>query len=193
MTKSEIMSILQSDMKLWDSAATTDMGDGTLIKTLDLPFGLGETTITLEGLTNGLKRRSAVEQYGGYIRGLIEECINDEAITARAQQAAAKTSEDTSPIYVGHEADRPERAEVPREEAVSSYGQALIPSRENTDSRIDEIERFIRSSEAEISLCRRELLALQAYREAMYAPEIQASENSESGGTDETTAFAATL
>ena len=87
----EALDIIQSDMKLWDAAESKDLGNGRVEKTLHLPWGLGEVVVILEGMTDAGKRRQAVEGYGKYIRGLVDEQTDDEAITARAQAAAARS------------------------------------------------------------------------------------------------------
>ena len=96
MNETEALAVMQSDMKLWETAATQDIGDGVVIKTLTLPWGIGDTEIRMEGLTDAIKKRGAVEQYGNYIRSLIEDQIDDEAIEARAKQAAARAEQGDS-------------------------------------------------------------------------------------------------
>ena len=90
MNTQEALDIMQSDMKLWETATEKDLGGGKVEKTLSLPWGIGEVKVVLEGMTDADKRRSAVAGYGGYIRDLIKERIDDEAITSRAQTAAAR-------------------------------------------------------------------------------------------------------
>ena len=92
----QALDIMQSDMKLWDTAETEDLGEGRVTKTLDLPWGIGKLSVTLEGMTDATKRRDAVAQYGAFVRAEIEERIDDEAITSRAKAAAARAELDNS-------------------------------------------------------------------------------------------------
>lgn len=101
MNKKEALGLMQSDMKLWEAASTEDVGDAAIKKVINLPWGIGEVEVTLEGLTDAGKKRSAITSYGEYIRGIIDEQINDEAITARASQKAALAGEDTGGIVDG--------------------------------------------------------------------------------------------
>jgi len=93
METQELLSIMQSDMKLWDKASTEEVGPGKVVKTLDLPYGIGEYSVTLEGLNDADKRRSALASYGAHIRQIVKERIDDEAVTARAKAAAARSEQ----------------------------------------------------------------------------------------------------
>lgn len=88
LTKEQLNNILHSDMKLWETAATEQKGN-TITKSLLLPHGIGEMRVEFTGVDNGLKRRSAVEQWGLMVRDQVKNAIADESVTARAQQAAA--------------------------------------------------------------------------------------------------------
>ena len=100
MNEQELQSILNSDMKLWDRAETIEEGT-TLIKVLDLPYGIGRTEIRLEGIDDAIKRRGALESFGEYIRGIVENKIGEESITARAQSKAALAGPAASDNYGG--------------------------------------------------------------------------------------------
>lgn len=94
LTEQEVYEVQQSDMKLWDMS-TTEIKGTTIIKALVLPFGIGEVRVQFEGVDNGIKRRSAAEQWGNMVRQTIKDRIDDESVTARAKQAAAlRPSED---------------------------------------------------------------------------------------------------
>jgi hypothetical protein len=100
----ETLDCMNSDYKLWSKAESQELPGGRVVKTLNLPWGIGDVVVTLEGLNDAGKRRDAVGSYGEYIRGVIEEAISEDAVTARAQQAAARTKQDDSgdsPIYSG--------------------------------------------------------------------------------------------
>lgn len=86
----EVLDIMNSDFKLWEQATSEDLDGGRVAKTIILPWGIGEYRIVLEGMTNADTRRGAVSAYGDHIRGLIDDRINDQAITSRAQVAASK-------------------------------------------------------------------------------------------------------
>ena len=98
----EALAIMSSDFKLWERAEEEQLGGGKVAKTLTLPWGIGSYTVELEGLNDAGKRRSAVSAYGEHIRGVINERINDDAITSRAKAAAARSelasSEDSDSV-----------------------------------------------------------------------------------------------
>ena len=77
MTEQELQQILNSDMKLWELAETIEASDNAVTKVLDLPYGIGITEVTLEGLSDGSKRREACGSFGEYIRGLVNTAIGD--------------------------------------------------------------------------------------------------------------------
>ena len=88
LTKEDVFAIMNSDIKLWEQA-TTESNGGTITKAVILPFGIGEVRVNFEGVDNGIKRRAAAEQWGAMVRGRIKDAIDDESVTARAQQQAA--------------------------------------------------------------------------------------------------------
>lgn len=175
---------MQSDMKMWDSAKTEDLGNGKIRKTIVLPYGIGETTVTLEGITDAGKRRNAVAGYGEYIRGLIDEQINDEVITSRAQQAAQAAGERASELHAGDGIDRQVAAEVPRTEAVPAHGEIFIPTRETIGGRLDELRRQLRDLKTKVGVCEAEIAGLTAYKGALDAQQIQTKTPSDSDGED---------
>lgn len=120
----DALDIMNSDFKLWEAATEKPLGAGVVEKTINLPWGIGETTVTLEGMNDSNKRRAAVGAYGEYIRGLINERTNDEAIESRARQAAAKAEQDDSGDSVGVDKGQPVRG--------GSDGASLPPK---TDAR----------------------------------------------------------
>ena len=88
LTDVEVYAMMQSDMKLWESATTEHKGS-TITKAVILPFGIGEFRVNFEGVDNGIKRRAAAEQWGAMVRERVKDRVGDESVTARAQQAAA--------------------------------------------------------------------------------------------------------
>ncbi len=88
----ELREIVQSDMKLWEKSDT--QVDGTSVtKTLTLPYGIGDFSITFEGVHDAKTKRGAVEYWGEAVREAVNDVISDEAVEARAAQAAARNSE----------------------------------------------------------------------------------------------------
>ena len=156
-----------------DAATTEDNGKGTLIKSLDLPFGIGETNVTIEGLTDAGKKRNAVSQFGEYIRGLIKERIDDEAVTARAKAAAERVEQDDSADSVR---DSAERVQEPvceaspiqttsgsyEEDAIEDvdFGTGLAARRTSLINRIGRVE-------SDLARWRKELKGIEAALEAM--------------------------
>ena len=100
LTREEVFAIMQSDMKLWEKAETEVSGND-ITKRLTLPMGIGEIAVQFQGVDNGLKRRSAAEQWGATIREAVKEATDDEAITARAQLAAAQKEAELQSEGVG--------------------------------------------------------------------------------------------
>ena len=96
MTEQEVLDMMNSDYKLWSKASDKELGNGVVAKTITLPWGIGEYTINMEGMDDANKRRAAVNAYGEHIRGIVNERIDDTAITSRAQVAAARSEQDDS-------------------------------------------------------------------------------------------------
>jgi len=93
LTEAAIQAIMQSDMKLWELAQTEEPTPGVIIKSLDLPFGIGPVEIRMEGITDAGSRRNAVSQFAEYVRSVIADKTDDEAVEARAIQAAARVEQ----------------------------------------------------------------------------------------------------
>jgi len=98
----ETLDCMNSDFRLWERAESKDLGGGVVEKTITLPWGIGEVVVNLEGMNDAGKRRAAVGSYGEYIRGVIDEQTNDEAVTSRAKAAVARSeladSEDSTSV-----------------------------------------------------------------------------------------------
>jgi len=90
MNAEQLRAILQSDFKLWEAATSKDESPTSVTKVIDLPYNIGITTVTLEGMDDANKRRSALAGFGDYIRGLVDNAVGEESITARARQKAAR-------------------------------------------------------------------------------------------------------
>jgi hypothetical protein len=175
MNETETYDIMQSDMKLWEAAAKAPTQNGNaMLLTLELPWGIGKTEITLEGLASAEGKRNAVGVYGQLIRDLIADRTADEAVTARSKLAAAASSEAADSRDGGHGAAEGGGEEIPRAEAGRAHGEIFIPTGETVDLRIDELQGAIREDEDRLASHRRELRGLIAFKEAMnYAPTIQ--------------------
>lgn len=164
MDKQEALNSMNSDHRLWEKAETKDLGGGRIEKVLTLPWGIGETRVTLEGMTDAGKRRAAVSGYGEYIRGVIEEAISDDAVTARAEQAAARAKQDDSgdSIILGGEqrvrdTPVPEEVDAPADQAHQGdapiplgFRETLIARRIDISSQRNEHERRVRELDKEL-------------------------------------------
>jgi len=156
----EALDIMNSDFKLWEKSHTEDLGNGKVQKTIELPWGIGLYSIVMEGLTDGGKRRAAVGAYGEHIRSIIDERINDDAITSRAKVAAgraematASAESDDSGDSVGVSGELgvrdtavqttavPEAAEAHGQDDTDSidFGDGLAASRIKVSARIDKL------------------------------------------------------
>jgi len=51
----DILDIMQSDMKLWEAADREQVG-GNLVLKIILPWGIGETLVTMEGMDDQKRR-----------------------------------------------------------------------------------------------------------------------------------------
>lgn len=170
MNENEFLALMQSDSKLWDYATTTHNKDGSIDKTLQIPWGIGEITVTLEGMDNVQGRRAAFNSFGDYIRGLINDKTSDDAITARAKQAAARVGEKSDSL-IDSTGTRPEEPEtIFDSETVETYDDPTLqiadPAARLTNLRraIDRARKFIDSTETEMK-------ALEAYMEIINASE----------------------
>jgi hypothetical protein len=169
MNEQEALALMQSDMSLWEKATTVELGDGRQEKTIEgWPWGIGTITVTLEGLTDGVKRREAVGQFGEYIRAVVDERINDEAITLRAQQAAAHNKQADSGDSMAvdtHRVPEPadEAAPLPAAspahegdaEGATDFGASLVARK---SALLNEIGR----AEDNLARWRRELAGIEA-------------------------------
>ena len=182
-SKADTLALMQSDMKMWETAETEELGGGKVKKTINLPFGIGEVSVTLEGMTDGIKRRGAVSSYGEYIRGIIDECINDEAITARAQQDVAAARGAADRLHDEDAASAGGGSPVPNAPPVPAHGEVFIPTAETIVVRIDDLERELRDCEARSRTLRRELNALNAFKEVLDGQEADQAEPTTSDAT----------
>lgn len=90
MNERETLDIMASDMKLWEAAQSKPLGPHSVEKTLELPWGIGTVVVNMEGMTDATKKREAVGAFANYIRGVIKEARDDDAVTARAKAAVAR-------------------------------------------------------------------------------------------------------
>ena len=175
----EALDIMNSDFKLWEAATDEDVGPGVVNKTINLPWGIGDVTVTMEGMNDAGKRRAAVGSYGEYIRGLIRERTADESVEARAKQAAAKAelanSEDSDgfdrlqPVHAGPEGEE-EVQEAPAETAERVHGRPVeepVGLGETLAARRAEVDERIGRLTAELDTACRELRGIDAALAAM--------------------------
>ena len=169
MSPSELLEIIQSDFKLWENSETEVVGD-TIKKTIHLPHGIGEFSISFGGITNATGRRNAAAMWGESIREEVDNAIGDEAVTARAAQRAAYSSEDDG----AHGGPSEPNQDVPKgeaildEEAIQALGK---PTTFSTDPscRLDELRAARDGHKEAASALDLEIKALTAYMEVMNA------------------------
>ncbi len=187
MNTSEWLSIMHHDVKMWELAEKEEVRGGLQLTMRDMPWGIGDAVVTLEGITNAIERQNAVGSYGAYIRGLIDEEINDEAVEARAKQASAFAREDadTAALGLGRDRDSAGVGGTPSpvqgvvgEDAVPTFMQAATVSADPT-TRLAELRAAVGEAQAYITSTSREIKALEAYvavMETQKAPEPEAEE-----------------
>lgn len=161
----DALDLMQSDMKLWDHAEKEIVGEGRMALTLNLPWGIGQHTVTLEGLSNAQGKRNAVGAYGEHIRAVIKERIDDEAVTARARQAAARREPvDSTDSTSSSGAEPVQDQQAVQAETVQEAGQAysqtshtlvgsreaLVAERTAVENRIGNIERTLKGLHREL-------------------------------------------
>ncbi len=167
LNEKDFLNMMQSDSKLWETAESETKGD-KLVKTIYIPWGIGETTVTLEGLDNVNGRRAAFSTYGEYIRGLVDNQISEESITARAEQAAARASDS---------ADRqPDTTGPSPQDTEAIFDTETVPSFEingtlpaNPADKLAELKRRCTAAAAYITETHIEINALEAYMEIINA------------------------
>lgn len=170
MNESELIGILHSDMKLWEKAVTSAHEKG-IAKTLELPYGIGETTVVFPEDNLG-----AVQTYGGMVRGWVKEARGEEALEAKrlerlaAEAQAEGTVEDAGSAAGTELGDGPGDDQVVAEEAVPPSTK-IISQAEAMASAADDLRRGIAEREHDVRIMRRELKALEAALEVFNAPE----------------------
>lgn len=183
MTKTELIDMMQSDMKLWDNAQTKEGPGGVIEKVIDLSaFGLDkEWTVRMEGITNAEQRREAVAIFGSHVRAAIKEKIDDEAVTARAaaQAAYSRGSADRLADSVG--TDRTGSKEIFGPSAVPTSYEAADFHTELTD-RAEFLRGRIAEYDRQSRAWRKELMAVEAALRAYDASEIQRETGQDSEG-----------
>ncbi len=139
------------ETELIQTADIVVVGDGGVEKTITLPWGIGEHTVTLEGMNDAGTRRGAVSTYGEYIRGLIDERINDESVTSRAQAAVGRSEQADSEDSIGvsgglgvrNETVQAQSGATTEEvyqesvEGPADFGDDLVARRASLDGRIE--------------------------------------------------------
>ena len=172
-TPRELNQMVQSDNKLWENAETIDTGNGTLTKTLFLPHGIGQFSLTFEGVHDAAGRRNASGVWGESVRYAVEEAIGDEAVSSRAAQAAALAGTDTSRILSSDGSNTLRSEPVPSQEAIPTLGEAPTSGATPSD-RLHELvayratlEDLITEAHKRLKGLDREVKALEAYKEIM--------------------------
>jgi len=170
----DILDIMNSDFKLWEHATDTPADNGGVTKTLHLPWGIGDVTVTMEGMTDAGKKREAVGAYGNYIRQLIDERINDDAVTARAKAAAARRepadgadSDSVSPNQRLRDAALQAPAHESASEAHERDAQGSADFGESLTARRAALRERIARVDADLTRWARELKGIEAAIAAM--------------------------
>jgi hypothetical protein len=177
----ETLDCMNSDFKLWEKAESKDLGGGVVEKTITLPWGIGEVVVNLEGMNDAGKRRAAVGSYGEYIRGVIDEQTNDEAVTSRAKAALARSelanSEDSTGVNRELGVRDEEVQEASDEEASEAYeedvsqplglGEVFANRRAEIIARIDRTEHRRAEANRTLDQLSKELNAIDAALEAL--------------------------
>ena len=166
MTPAKLNEILQSDFKLWEASSTTEDGD-TLVKSVLLPHGIGQFELSFTGVTNGASRKAAMEVWGATIRDAVDNAVGDEAVTARAAQAAALAGAPTDTIYAGRGASTRGPEKVSDKETVPAHESLVIPSGDTISDLIDGVRTRIADNKKALDRDSRELRALLAFKEAL--------------------------
>jgi hypothetical protein len=165
----ELSGILQSDMALWDRAEKSTNDKGQLVVKTELPHGIGEFVITFEGVTNAIQRRAAAEQWAANIRAAISDIISEESVTARAQQALARTGGDSDQLHALSGFDREFAKEIPDGPTVQTHEEQVDALGQDPASRLAGLRRLCDQYTLNIRSMRREIEALTAYVEVMNA------------------------
>lgn len=175
MDKVEALSKMNSDMQLWDAAESKDLGGGQVEKTITLPWGIGATSVVLEGMTDAGKRRAAVGAYGEYIRGVIDDKIGEQNVTARAKQKAASASDDSSrEDDLGdavHDDAYQEEAEAESDQGAVQASEDATGGELDPNARLSDLRRRVGEANNFIRRATKEIEALEAYVSIMGAAE----------------------
>jgi hypothetical protein len=163
MNEQELNAIMQHDLKLWDSAVVELDKSGVMSRTLDLPHGIGPYTIIVGKYNdfNAMQRRDAVGQFGEAVRAAIKDRIDDEAVTARAQQAAARAMPPADPVPPLNRSNTGRSGEVPAEAPVPSFEEAVFTREGVTRQLHARRQRFAELNQQLITL-EKEIKALTA-------------------------------
>lgn len=164
LTIEETLDMMHSDFRLWERAQKEQVGS-TLSLTLVLPWGIGRRQMNLEGITNAESQRKAVSTFGEWIRSLIDEATNDEAVTSRAAAKAARAEQDDSgrsagglppvPEDTGDKAEALESAGIPhQEDAFGPVGlrETLAARRAYCRERLAEADRIFDKYQEELEM-----------------------------------------
>lgn len=170
MNKEELLNIMQSDFKLWERAVEEEVSEGVITKTLNLPYGIGEYSLTFEGMNDAGARRNAVGIFGECVRKEIENKIDDDSVTARAAQKAARVGQDSSRV-LGEVRDDSEGGQ--KEDVAAANGAPAVVESGSADfaTILSGLRRGIAEYERQLTVWRREAKALEAALEIMNASE----------------------
>lgn len=162
---------MQSDIQLWEKALTQET-DETLTKTVTLPYGIGVYSLTFERPASGEQRRFAAATWAESIRTAINDVIGEDAVTARAAQAPARSSESNDSINSsgGTGAHTEAGGTQAVEGSVPSLGGFADHATE-CSYRLDAIRDEIMRTQKKLADLKKEQRALSAYMEVINAQE----------------------
>jgi len=174
MTPDSLRSILNSDFKLWESADTVEEGK-TVTKTMDLPYGIGEFSLTFEGIGDAGGRRNAAGIWGEAVRNEVENKISDASVTARAAQKAALSGANDGGDRTSDGGFAGGSEAVSDTKTVSAFSPPSTLAAD-PDRRLHELRDYFSSLRGESRRVEREIKALTAYMEVLNAQEDQTEE-----------------
>lgn len=189
--KREFLNLMNHDTKLWNMAEKVMDGSNMILTLRNVPWGIGDLEVTLEGMDNAIAKRNAVGAFAQYIRSEVDERINDEAVTARAAQDAAFARANASELSMDRGNDRGSAGvagagaqvqEVANQKAVSPFGQ-IEALGSHPATRLSDLRRFVEQAEAVIAEARdyiakynKEIKALEAYMRVLNEQETYIEE-----------------
>ena len=89
MDEQKFSDMMASDQKLWSAASGQLNADGSITKSIEVPWGIGVVNIRMP-FNDANDKRNAFSAFGANIRSIIENHKSDEAVSARVAAKARK-------------------------------------------------------------------------------------------------------